>query len=308
MSNSESSSEWEIRYNIKSKLGKGSFGTVYDGIDTETNNSVAIKIDENPNLRRLEQEYKFYTLLQGKKGIPKVFLYDDSGEKDILIMQRLGPSLESLSQYCNRELDIPTIANVGVQMISILEIIHDTGILHRDIKPDNFLVGLGSDSDDLFLIDFGLARRFINSNKQTHIPYRNSIGMVGNLRFASLRAQKGIEQGRRDDLESVIYTLIYLVKGNLPWQNLPLIPGGGKDMRGKRILKIKQTLSFQDICDECPEIFQTLLEYCRLLEFKERPNYEYLKTELKKLIPSNWDGISTWRRLARNRRQKNTNN
>lgn len=132
-------------------------------------------------------------------------------------MDLLGPSLEDLFNYCKRKLTLKTVLLLADQMLQRIEAVHAKHFMHRDIKPDNFLMGNPTDKNLLYIIDFGLAKKYLISKTGEHIPYRDGKNLTGTARYASLNTHKGIEQGRRDDLESIGYVLLYFLKGELPW-------------------------------------------------------------------------------------------
>ena len=138
-----------------------------------------------------------------------------------MVMDMLGSSLEILFEHCKRKFDLKTVSMVGIQMIKRIEKVHEEGILHRDIKPDNFLIG-GKDinKDFVYIIDFGLAKFYKEANGQ-HIPFKEGKNLTGTARYASLNTHIGQEQSWRDDLESIGHVLLYFIKGALPWQGLP---------------------------------------------------------------------------------------
>ena len=158
---------------------------------------------------------------------------------------------------------------------------HKNKILHRDIKPDNFVVGY-ENKQDLFCIDFGLAKRFIRKNGD-HVPYSENKKFCGTARYASIAAHSHCEQGRKDDLEAIGYILIYLYKGKLPWQG---IKHKDKKERYRLIGEKKQAVSEEDLCMNMPKEFVVFLKYARNLDFDEKPHYSALKKMFIKLYES----------------------
>ena len=272
------------RFKILRKIGNGSFGDVHKGLDVTTNETVAIKIETRSlKTSRLKCEYELYNLLcdgdsHVRKGIPEIYYFGNFQNKNVMVMERLGPSLESLFNRAEREFSLQTVLLIGMQLLELFQFIHKRRIIHRDIKPDNFLIGVGDKQNTIYMIDFGLSKEFKRGRK--HIHYSEERSLTGTLRYASVRNHIGIEQSRRDDLESLGYMLVYFMKGKLPWQGLK-----GKDKREQRskikFTKISTRLS--ELCSGLPEEFYTYLCYCRNLEFSETPNYTYLRGLFKGL-------------------------
>ena len=155
-----------------------------------------------------------------------------------------------------------------IECLKILKNIHDKGIIHRDIKPENIVIG-DNDKGIVYLIDFGLSNIFFDNNH--HIPFTKGKNLTGTMRYASIRNHLGYEQSRRDDLESLFYTLIYLGKGKLPWQG---IPAKTKKEKNEKICQLKRRISIKEVCGDLPSEYRILLLYIRNLSFNERPNYE----------------------------------
>mgnify|MGYP002621408941 CR=1 FL=1 len=119
-----------------------------------------------------------------------------------------------------KKLSIKTVCMLAYQMVQRIEYIHSRGYIHRDIKPGNFLIGKNIDNKKIYIIDFGLSKKYIDKNTGNHIIYKEGKGLTGTARYVSLNTHYGIEQSRRDDIEGIAYNLIYFAKGKLPWQEL----------------------------------------------------------------------------------------
>lgn len=191
-----------------------------------------------------------------------------------MVLELLGPSLEDLFDYCKRKFTTKTVLMIADQMVQRMEYIHNKGFLHRDIKPDNFLIGLGKKQHIVYCIDYGLSKRFKDSRTGEHIPYRDGKSLTGTARYASANCHLGVEQARRDDLESIGFILVYFLKGKLPWQGLQ-----AKNKNGKydRIKEKKVATSIEELCRGVPKEIHKYLNYCRSLKFSERPDYKGLR-------------------------------
>uniref|UniRef100_A0A6N2N2N8 non-specific serine/threonine protein kinase n=1 Tax=Salix viminalis TaxID=40686 RepID=A0A6N2N2N8_SALVM len=208
------------KFRLGRKIGSGSFGEIYLGTSIQTNEEVAIKL-ENVKTKhpQLLYESKLYKMLQGgiivklAAGIPNVKWFGAEGDYNVLVMDLLGPSLEDLFNFCNRKLSLKTVLMLADQMINRVEFVHSKSFLHRDIKPDNFLMGLGRRANQVYAIDFGLAKKYRDTSTHQHIPYRENKNLTGTARYASMNTHLGIEQSRRDDLESLGYALVYFLRG-----------------------------------------------------------------------------------------------
>ena len=179
-------------------------------------------------------------------------------------------------------------------MINVLEYIHNKHIVHRDLKPDNFVMGLKDLSKFLYLLDFGLAKKYRSSVTLKQYPLINKKKLTGTARYASINALRGYEQSRRDDLESAGYVLMYFLRGSLPWQG---IPGKNKDERYKKILQKKMETSAQELCEGFPKEFEEYIEYTRAMEYEEEPEYDRLRNYFTSVLDKKkevFDYIYIW--------------
>ena len=207
----------EGKYRILSKIGEGSFGKIFQGVNSYTDEIVAIKIEKSSESSLLKNEAKIYKLLEDNPGIPKLRSFGKEGVFNYMVMDLLGKSLEDCRVDCGGTLSLKTVLGLGVQMLRRIETIHENGIIHRDIKPDNFLIKDGSNLVNV--IDFGLARRYTDKNGN-HIKEESGRKLTGTARYASLNVHRGFTPSRRDDFESIGYVLLYLLLGKLPWQSI----------------------------------------------------------------------------------------
>jgi len=214
-------------------------------------------------------------------GIPNVRYYGVEGDYNVMVLDLLGPSLEDLFNYCGRRFGLKTVLMIADQLFSRLEYVHTKHFIHRDVKPDNFLIGLGRRGNIIHIIDFGLAKKYRDPRTHQHIPYREHKNLTGTARYASINTHVGIEQSRRDDLESLGYVLMYFLRGSLPWQGLK---ANTKKQKYERIMEKKMSTSTEQLCKGFPSELTAYFEYCRGLRFEDRPDYGYLKRLFKDLF------------------------
>ncbi|CAJ2674693.1 unnamed protein product [Trifolium pratense] len=272
------------KYRIGRKIGSGSFGEIYIGAHIVTSELVAIKKESKKTKQpQLLYEAKLYNILKGGSGIPRMKWFGTDGDYNVLVLELMGPSLDDLLYYCSGKFSLKSVLMLADQMLTRIEFLHSKGLLHRDIKPDNFLMGLGKKATQVCMIDFGLSKGYRDPISYKHIPYRENKNLTGTARYASCNTHKGIEQSRRDDLESLGYVLLYFLRGSLPWQGLQ---AATRMQKYEKICNMKFSTRVEVLCKSYPVEFASYFHYCRSLSFDQRPDYGYLKRLFRELFTS----------------------
>ena len=264
------------QYSFKStdRLGGGSFGQIYKGINLKTKEEVAIKIEsKNIETPQLMHESKILKALNDNDGFPKVYLVTPLDDVLIMVMELLGENLQKLLMNSpHKKFTLKTTLMLAIQILSRIKTLHENNYIHRDIKPENFTIGLKKYKNTIYMIDYGLTRKFCDSHKN-HIPYKEGKHLTGTALYASIYTHKGIEQSRRDDLESLGYMMIYFCKGELPWMN---VKGKTKEIKYKKIMEKKLEMKPDILCQGLPDEFNQYFKYVRELQFTEEPKYDFL--------------------------------
>ncbi|XP_022951524.1 casein kinase 1-like protein HD16 isoform X2 [Cucurbita moschata] len=270
-------------YKVERKLGKGGFGQVYVGRRmgptslNERSGSGAVEIALKFEHRSSKgcnygppYEWQVYNALGGSHGVPRVHYKGRQGDYYVMVMDMLGPSLWDVWNNNAHTMSIEMVACIAIEAISILEKMHSRGYVHGDVKPENFLLGPPGTPEEkkLFLVDLGLATKWRDSSTGQHVEYDQRPDVFrGTVRYASVHAHLGRTASRRDDLESLAYTLVFLLRGRLPWQ------GYQGENKGFLVSKKKMSTSSETLCCFCPQPFRQFVEYVVNLKFDEEPNY-----------------------------------
>jgi serine/threonine protein kinase len=256
------------KYKLINKIGSGAFGSIYKGQNIRTNEYVAIKIEPiKHELKLLKNESKIYQYLKDCSNIPSVKWFGKYNNNYYMVIDLLGYSLQDLILAHNK-LYLKLTLKIGIKLISIIKTIHEKGLVHRDIKPDNFLFGLNN-LNTLYLIDFGFCKKIIFDTE--HVKIKKTNGIIGSKNYMSINSHNHIELSRRDDLESIGYILLYLYTGSLPWNN---------ELDEVKILTMKQNI----LNDNIPNIITNYIKQVKKLDYQETPNYNLIIENFKREI------------------------
>lgn len=250
------------KYNIIKKISEGSFGTVFEGKNIRTMEDVAIKVELKKNdIKTLKMEAKIYQLLKEETGFPRLKWYGTNDNINYLVIDLLGVSLDEFVKE-KGHLTEKEVIEFGIQMINLLKKLHEKELIHRDIKPNNFLFARNG-SKILHLIDMGFCKRYINEGY--HMPPKILRHPIGTPNYVSINVHNNIEPSRRDDIESCIYVMIYMLNGCLSWEKLSF---------DKEMIEQKRMCRLKD--ERIPRFIVQMLNHVVMLGFSETPNYRYL--------------------------------
>ena len=282
------------RYRLGKKIGTGAFGEIFEGTDIFDSSSVAIKLEHNSvKYPQLLFEAKLLKSIPGT-GIPVMHWFGIAGEYNAMVMDLLGQNLEDLYNYCAKNFSLKTILMITIQMIERLKHVHDNHYIHRDIKPENFLIGKDTTAKTIYLLDFGLAKRYRDEYTHIHIPLKENRNLTGTARYASCNAHNGLEQSRRDDMESIAYVILYFFRKKLPWQGLKC---KDKNEKHAKIKEIKMSMTPEKLFEGLPKEFADYLTMVKKLGFEDEPtykNYIQMFTRLFKAKEFEMDYIYDW--------------
>ena len=262
------------KYKLLEKIGEGSFGSIYKAQNIRTNEYVAIKVEKIKNQTKLlKNESTIYQYLNNNIGIPSVKWFGKDNNNYYMVINLLGQSLQSLKDKMHI-FSLRLILQIGIQIINLLKTIHDKGLVHRDIKPDNFLLSTNHNDRNIYIIDFGFCKSYLIDGQ--HMPEKLSHNLIGSNTYASINAHNFIELSRRDDLESLGYMLIYFYLGTLVWQDISCLPKNEE---------LNETIKYLKQCitegNNLPPILELYMNYVRNLSFNEKPDYTFISDKFK---------------------------
>ncbi|CAD8136389.1 unnamed protein product [Paramecium octaurelia] len=265
---------------VKKRISSGSFGVVYQGVDLRSSDHVAIKVEklEVDELLSLDREIQILRSVQGVQQVPRLKWAGKDQGNNVMVIQLLGRDLTHYMRQRKR-FSLPCVLSIADQMLTILENIHNKGVIHRDLKPENVLVGKEKEKNLIYLVDFGIAKHFKDKDDK-HIPFKDNKPFLGTSRYASIAAHKGYELSRKDDLESLGYMLIFLLKGSLPWQNVDY---KNEEEKVKIVGLMKMRISSQELCQDLPNEFMKFIDLVKKMSYREKPDYKYFQQLLRRV-------------------------
>lgn len=289
------------RWKLQGRLGSGAFGEVYAAIDVVTREVVAAKTEKvRARDSPLNYEQKVYKWLHGSDppvhGLPRHRWYGQcfNFNYNVFVMDCLGPSLEDRMHQCKGQLSLKAVLMIGIQALYRIQYVHDRSFVHRDLKPENMLMGINDNVSVVYIVDFGLAKRYRDEGTLRHKPFKDRKPFKGTARYSSINTHLGTEQSRRDDLESLGYIIVYLYKGRLPWQGLQAT---NEYCKRAKICDKKKHVSLHQLCQGMPSQVVDYLRCVRNMRFEEEPDYRYLRKLFRKAMEHNGcidDGVFDW--------------
>ncbi|KAF2233318.1 casein kinase 1, delta [Viridothelium virens] len=301
MSNSEKQLDIRVngRYRLLRRLGDGSYGVIYEGLDVKTFQPVALKLEHtrSEHSESLRNEIDIYKCLVGGAGIPELYWDGEEGDYNVMVFELLGPNLEVLFNYCRRQFSLRTVLMLADQLIRRFKYIHSKGFIHRDVKPENLLMGRSIRGNVVYIVDIGLAETFTTTDSSRNgQPLEREGPVLGTVRYASINALRGTKQSPADDMEALGYVLVYfLQQGKLPWIGLPANNPSEKELA---VLQKKQSTSPKELCDGLPDEFVKYFDHIRKsCDNNQSINHNYVLDLFRRLFLRRgfkYDNVYDW--------------
>lgn len=295
------------RWRLERQLGSGAFAKVYEARDVKRGVVVAVKLERVGGKMLLEKESQIYSTIDDHRGadsrIPRMYYFGREGPYNVLVMDCLGASLGQLLRRRGKGFSTKSVLQMAIQGVKCLQELHRAGVVHRDIKPDNMVVGHRNDAR-LFLVDFGLATWFKDLRTGRHVPYSERQGAVGTVDFASANAMVGRKISRGDDLISLGYSLVYMYQGSLPWSR---VKGRTMSELQDRVYDAKRKTKVSRLCRHMPRVYTDYFRIVRGLEYAERPNYKHLVTLFREAMRRKHydeEDVSEWASMSSGERMR----
>jgi len=267
------------RYKLLKRIGSGAFGLIFSAKNVNTNEIVAIKLEPTAQVDTLTHEAAVLMKLSGIPGVPSLRYYGVPDHNRYMVIDLLGKSLQTVSSEYKKLVPFPLVRVYAKQMFQIIQAIHERGFIHRDIKPPNFMTGsnekcneFSNTSNMLFIIDFGMSRTYIDDKTKTHRCNKlRTTGIIGTPRYISTNVHDGNEPSRRDDLISIMYVIIYLVKGRLPWKAAGSL---------ESVAQMKKIILPEELFSDMPSSYLDIFNYLCKMSYEETPKYSYIINNL----------------------------
>ena len=272
-------------YKLLKKIGQGSFGSIYEAESLTSKKLYAIKLEDMKQNQNILEEESIILSYLNMPRVPRIKSFGYKGTFIILVMELLGKSLDKIfNELPSKKMTLRCVCNIALQLLSILEIMHNNNVIHRDIKPGNIAIGIKEKSKYIYLLDFGLSKKYIDEKTNKHYNFEKNNKLIGNARYSSINALEGGTQSRRDDLESLGYLLLFFLLGRLPWQGYV---SNSKEDKYYKITEIKKKTTAKELCENLPIQFEQYIIYTRNLKYEATPDYNYLKNLFHALLKQN---------------------
>lgn len=261
------------------RIGSGAFGLIFSAKNVNTDEIVAVKLEPTAQPDTLTHEAAVLQHLSNIPGIPTLRYYGIPDHNRYMVIDLYDKTLQTVSYEYKKAVPVALVRAYALQMMQILSAVHEKGFVHRDIKPENFMIKCDG-NDTLYLIDFGLARTYIDSETKAHRANRirtanadGKISVTGTSRYISPNVHEGNEPSRRDDLISAMYVISYLLKGSLPWKT-----SGSNE--SDALVEMKKKILPEELFLGLPNSYVDIFKYLYSLPYDQKPDYAFILSNL----------------------------